>query len=78
MFSWFFSLFTAKPKTVEDAIAGLLKAQADLTTVSEDRRQEAVRTRAYIGELTAQADADEEEATKAQAVLAKLLDITGG
>lgn len=78
MLNWFLSLFTAQPKTVADAISGLLKAQADLKTVAEDRRQEATSTRVYISELTARADADEEEAVKADAVLAKLAAITGG
>lgn len=72
------SFFSSTPKTVDDAIAGLLKAQADLQTVAENRKLSAVNHRIHVAELQARADADEAEAVRAQTVLAKLLDITGG
>ncbi len=72
------SIFSFTPKTVDDAIAGLLKAQADLKTVAENRRQSANDRRSFITELETKATADEAEAIKALAVLDKLTAITGG
>ena len=69
-------LFTNTPKTVDAAIAGLLKAQTDLERVAEDRNSNAAELRQTAGQLIAQAEGDEREATRARNVLGKLKAIT--
>ena len=65
-----------RPTTVDGAIAGLLKAQANLEAVASDRDTRAKDLREQAASLTRRAEGDEQEASRARAVLGKLKAIT--
>lgn len=67
-------LFT--PTTVDGAIAGLLKAQANLERVAEDRDNDAKSLRDRAARLNTEAEGNEREASRARTVLGKLKAIT--
>ena len=65
------------PKTVDGAIAGLLKAQSNLETVAANRTASANDARDAARSLLEAARVDDDEAIRANAVLGKLKAITG-
>jgi prefoldin subunit 5 len=63
------------PKTVDSAIASLVKAIADLETVEFERSAAAQKKESEIERLRSEADQDRTELKRAQAVRNRLLDL---
>ena len=67
-----------KPTTVDGAIAGLIKAQDNLETVAAARLDAVRESESKIQTLQDQVEVDRAEASRATAVLSKLISITEG
>ena len=64
------------PNTVDGAIAGLIKAQENLSAVADSQDAKARTLTEKANELAAKAEASGREATRARKVLGKLKEIT--